>query len=129
MPCCRFLRTRRARPFVGTATTCGTDLSQQVLRDLESSGADAQRRLVRKGEEMIASGCSERAQNKSLPWLAGFQRNDAALFGLVLNKEFRELFLQRLDLRQVADLNVRIVGIAIPVILVIVLSTVERLER
>src|SRR5690348_14792066 len=51
------------------------------------------------------------------------------LLWAVLLKEFRKLLPQRFDFRAVANLNVRIVGIVIRVVLVISFRAIEPLQR
>src|ERR1035438_3936079 len=51
------------------------------------------------------------------------------LLGLVFDKQFRKLLLQGINLRTVANLNIRIAGIVVGVVLMVILGSIERLKR
>ena len=63
------------------------------------------------------------------PVVSGIDRKTAenALFPFVIDKQLRKLLLQRTNLRQIANLDVRVIGILQGIVLVIILSTIEAL--
>jgi len=48
--------------------------------------------------------------------------------GVYSNKQFRELLLEGINLRTVANLNIRVVGIEVGVVLMVILGAIERLR-